>query len=256
MKTPGQLAGRLAEPVARLGEAQVPAEPYEDVTAWFERLEAVLALAEGAWRLAPSQTEAEGASTDRRRSAAPSELVAQFPAPLEGDSRAAALKALGDMLPALRATALTHRGASARQFPGTDTARLLAGLDPGSYLRRWDHRGGLRRRGRSTELRGGAVPVTVGKGRRVAGRPGPPPPLQGPAGVGRHFAPLTLIKGEGSVVDLRLALGPLASSMRAADEATLAAEEQARCEELAAEDPSRRRSQTTAEAEAAVEGDN
>ncbi|WP_345662234.1 hypothetical protein [Streptomyces venetus] len=44
--------------------------------------------------------------------------------------------------------------------------------------------------------------------------------------------------------------------MPAADEAALAAEEQARREELAAEDPSRGRSQTTTEAEAAVEGDN
>ncbi|GAA4312395.1 hypothetical protein GCM10023086_32940 [Streptomyces venetus] len=183
MKTPGQLADRLAELVARLGEAQVPAEPYEDVTEWFERLEAVLAeLAEGAWRLPPAQTKAEGASTGRRPSAAPSGLVAQLPAPLAGDSRAAALKALGDMLPALRATAPTHRGASARQLPGADTARLLAALDPGPYLRRWNHRGGLRRKGRSTEPRGGAVPVTEGKGRRVAGRPGPPPRSRAPPG--------------------------------------------------------------------------
>ncbi|MBZ9643479.1 hypothetical protein K8369_29735, partial [Streptomyces sp. PSKA30] len=67
---------------------------------------------------------------------------------------------------------------------------------------------------------------------------------------------LALIKGEGSAVDLRLAFGPLASSMPAADEATLAAEDRARREELAAEsDPSGGRSQTTAQAEAAVEGD-
>ncbi|MFC8666347.1 putative baseplate assembly protein [Streptomyces sp. NPDC057199] len=56
IKTPESLASRLTEPVARLGEAQVLATPYEDVAAWFEQLEAVLAeLAERALELAPSQ---------------------------------------------------------------------------------------------------------------------------------------------------------------------------------------------------------
>ncbi|MGW0866120.1 putative baseplate assembly protein [Streptomyces sp. NPDC002611] len=125
--TPERLAARLAEPLARLGEAQVLAAPYEDVAAWFERLEAVLAeLAERAMELAPAQTDAGG-----RPSAAPSGLVAQFPAPLEDDGRAAALEALGVVLPALRATAPAPRGVTGRQLPGTDTARLLSALNPG-----------------------------------------------------------------------------------------------------------------------------
>ncbi|MGX5208028.1 putative baseplate assembly protein [Streptomyces violaceus] len=132
VKTPERLAVRIAEPLARLGEAQVLATPYEDVAAWFEQLEAVLAeLAERALELAPAQTEEGGASMGGRPSAAPSGLVAQFPAPLTGDSRAAALKALGVVLPALRATAPAPRGATDRPLPGTDTARLLSALNPG-----------------------------------------------------------------------------------------------------------------------------
>ncbi len=120
IKTPERLAARLAEPVARLGEAQVLAEPYEDVAAWFEQLEAVLAeLGERARELAPAQTE--GAAEGGRAAAAPSGLVAPTrrsrtltrPAPLKGDSRAAALKALGAVLPALRASS---------PAPGTGTA--------------------------------------------------------------------------------------------------------------------------------------
>ncbi|MFC9131220.1 putative baseplate assembly protein [Streptomyces sp. NPDC057099] len=127
VKTPERLAGRLAEPLARLGEAQVLAAPYEDVAAWFERLEAVLAeLAERAMELAPAQTDAGGLP-----SAAPSGQVAQFPAPLEDHERAAAMEALGVVLPALRATAPAPRGATGRQLPGTDTARLLSALNPG-----------------------------------------------------------------------------------------------------------------------------
>ncbi|MGX5208026.1 DUF6519 domain-containing protein [Streptomyces violaceus] len=191
-------------------------------------------------------------------------------------------------LPLLRVEELDLPGRrvrlSAEPDPGVGR---LAHLNP--YLRRWDHHGGPKRKGRSTDLRGGAIPVTEGEwlpledgvevyfakggayrtgdhwivpARTATGSvewpvdPARRPLLQGPAGIARHFAPLALIKGEGSAVDLRLAFGPLASSMPAADEATLAAEEQARREELAAEDPSQGRSQTTAEAEAAVEGDN
>ncbi|WP_374195834.1 putative baseplate assembly protein [Streptomyces sp. ISL-24] len=136
IKTPERLAARLAEPVARLGEAQVLAEPYEDVAAWFEQLEAVLAeLAERALELAPAQT-AESAS---QSSAAPSGLVAPrggaanrySPAPLQGDSRTAALEALGAVLPALRASTPAPRGGSGPQRPGSDTARLLSALNPG-----------------------------------------------------------------------------------------------------------------------------
>ncbi|WP_261399455.1 hypothetical protein, partial [Streptomyces misionensis] len=54
--TPEKFAGRLDEPVARLREAEVLAEPYEDVAAWFEQLEAVLTeLAGRALALAPAQ---------------------------------------------------------------------------------------------------------------------------------------------------------------------------------------------------------
>ncbi|ELS51363.1 hypothetical protein STVIR_7664 [Streptomyces viridochromogenes Tue57] len=136
IKTPERLAARLAEPVARLGEAQVLAKPYEDVAAWFEQLEAVLAeLAERALELAPAQT-AESAS---QSSAAPSGPVAPrggaahrySPAPLQGDSRTAALEALGAVLPALRASAPAPRGGSGPRRPGSDTARLLSALNPG-----------------------------------------------------------------------------------------------------------------------------
>ncbi|MFG2727963.1 putative baseplate assembly protein [Streptomyces canus] len=122
VKTPERLAARLAEPVARFGEAQVLAEPYEDVAAWFEQLEAVLAeLAERAGELAPAQ---EGDSS----SAAPSGLVAQFPAPLKADPRAAALKALAGILPALRPATYAPESGAAR--PTADPAGLLAALNP------------------------------------------------------------------------------------------------------------------------------
>ncbi|MFC8244860.1 putative baseplate assembly protein [Streptomyces chartreusis] len=123
IKSPERLAARLAEPVARLGEAQVLAEPYADVAGWFEQLEAVLAeLAERALELAPAQSDS---------SAAPRGLVAQFPAPpRSGDARTAALEALGDVLPALRTSAPGPRGGAGSPRPGGDTARLLSALNP------------------------------------------------------------------------------------------------------------------------------
>ncbi|WP_234333496.1 putative baseplate assembly protein [Streptomyces viridochromogenes] len=136
IKSPERLAARLAEPVARLGEAQVLAEAYDDVAAWFEQLEAVLAeLTQRALELAPAQSEEPGS----RSSAVPSGLVAprggaahrHSPAPLEGDSRAAALQALGAVLPALRASTPAPRGGTGSQRPGSDTARLLSALNPG-----------------------------------------------------------------------------------------------------------------------------
>lgn len=127
IRTPEQLAARLAEPVARLGEAQVLAAPYEEVAEWFARLEAVLAeIAERALELAPAQEE--GAASGRRAAAASSGLVAQFPAPLGGDARAAAYQALSDVLPALRERAPAPRGAASGRRP--DAARLLGALDP------------------------------------------------------------------------------------------------------------------------------
>ncbi|MFG2274491.1 putative baseplate assembly protein [Streptomyces chartreusis] len=125
IRSPERLAARLSEPVARLGEAQVLAEPYADVAAWFEQLEAVLVeLAERALELAPAQSDS---------SAAPRGLFAQFPAPprASGDARAAAFEALGAVLPALRGSAPTPRGGAGRQLPGSDTARLLSALNPG-----------------------------------------------------------------------------------------------------------------------------
>ncbi|MGW3119871.1 putative baseplate assembly protein [Streptomyces sp. NPDC001107] len=140
VKTPESLAGVLAEPVARLGEAQVLAEPWEDVAAWFEQLQAVLAeLAGRALELAPAQGTSESASARGLVSAASSGLVAQFPAPLTGGSRAAAFQALAAVLPALRAQAPAAPGGVRAQRPGTDTARLLRALNPrlGSLYPAW-----------------------------------------------------------------------------------------------------------------------
>ncbi|MBQ0854486.1 putative baseplate assembly protein [Streptomyces sp. BH-SS-21] len=131
--TPESLAARLAEPVARLGEAQVLATPYEDVAAWFEQLEAVLAeLAERALELAPAQPvpQGEGSTTAVTRSApaAPSTSASAT------GRHEAAFQALGAVLPALRgkapAATSTARAARTRR-PGADTARLLSVLDPG-----------------------------------------------------------------------------------------------------------------------------
>ncbi|MGW2517713.1 DUF6519 domain-containing protein [Streptomyces sp. NPDC001617] len=194
-----------------------------------------------------------------------------------------------EALPLLRVEELDLPGRrvrlSAEPEPGVGR---LPDLNP--FLRRWDQHEGPKRKGRTTTLKGGAVPVTEGEwlpledgvevyfakgggyrtgdhwlipARTATGSvewptdPARRPLLQGPAGIARHLAPLALVKGEESAVDLRLAFAPLASRIPAADEATLAAEEQARREEAAAEDPSHGRSQTTAEAEAAAaEGDN
>lgn len=84
------------------------------------------------------------------------------------------------------------------------------------------------------------------------------PLLRDPAGIAVHFAPLAWVAGEQTEPDLRLAFRPLSASIPAADDAALAAEAEARAEEAdaAAYDsagPAPRRSQTTAEAEAAVE---
>ncbi|MER5911351.1 DUF6519 domain-containing protein [Streptomyces sp. NPDC001982] len=193
-----------------------------------------------------------------------------------------------EALPLLRVEELDLPGRrvrlSAEPAPGVGR---LPHLHP--FLRRWDHHEGARRKGRTTALKGGAVPVTEGEwlpledgveiyfaqgggyrtgdhwlipARTATGGvewptdPARRPLLREPAGIALHYAPLALVKGEESAVDLRLAFGPLASSIPAADEATLAAEARAAREEQAAEaDPSGGRSQTTAAAEAAAEGD-
>ncbi|WP_329342277.1 DUF6519 domain-containing protein [Streptomyces sp. NBC_01352] len=193
-----------------------------------------------------------------------------------------------EALPLLRVEELDLPGRrvrlSAEPEPGVGR---LPHLNP--FLRRWDHREGPKRKGRTAALHGGAPKVEEGEwlpledgvevyfakggtyrtgdhwiipARTATGSvewpadPARRPLLRAPAGIARHFAPLALVKGEAGAVDLRLAFAPLASSIPAADEATLAAEEQARRQEQEAEaDPSGGRSQTTAEAEAAAEGD-
>ncbi|MEU9894708.1 putative baseplate assembly protein [Streptomyces phaeochromogenes] len=163
IKTPESLASRLAEPVARLGEAQVLATPYEDAAAWFEQLEAVLAeLAERALELAPSQpvpsTGEEQGATAASGDRGPAGATGQGPAPTTGPStraaaaraavaqgptalatptttlgpHEAALQALGSVLPALRGKAPAPTiGAEQPRRPGADTARLLSALNPG-----------------------------------------------------------------------------------------------------------------------------
>ncbi|CAM5639147.1 putative protein OS=Streptomyces glaucescens OX=1907 GN=SGLAU_07245 PE=4 SV=1 [Streptomyces glaucescens] len=172
-----------------------------------------------------------------------------------------------DALPLLRVEELDLPGRrvrlSAEPAPGVGR---LPHLHP--FLRRWDHHAGPRRKGRTTALRGGAVPVTEGEwlpledgvevyfatggtyrsgdhwiipARTATGGVEWPtdtarrPLLRAPAGITRHYAPLALVKGEHGAVDLRLAFAPLATGVPAADEAALAAEEQARREEQAAE---------------------
>ncbi|MEU6065340.1 DUF6519 domain-containing protein [Streptomyces sp. NPDC047082] len=193
-----------------------------------------------------------------------------------------------EALPLLRVEELDLPGRRVRLSgePDPGVGRLPL-LHP--FLRRWDHHEGPRRKGRTAALKGGAVPVTEGEwlpledgvevyfakgggyrtgdhwlipARTATGSvewptdPARRPLLTAPAGIARHFAPLALVRGEGGTVDLRLAFGPLAVGIPAADEATLAAEARAANEERAAEaDPSGGRSQTTAAAEAAVEGD-
>ncbi|MGW1748625.1 putative baseplate assembly protein [Streptomyces sp. NPDC002092] len=139
VKTPEGLAAVLVEPVARLGEAQVLAGPWGDVSAWFEQLQAVLhELGHRAMESAPVQT-GESATKGGLVSAGASGLVAQFPAPLKSDTRAAAFHALAAVLPALRAQPPASPTGNGAQLPGTDTARLLRALNPslGSLYPAW-----------------------------------------------------------------------------------------------------------------------
>jgi hypothetical protein len=117
VKTPEGLAASLAEPVARLGEAEVLAEPWEDVAAWFEQLQAVLdELAQRALGLAPAQSVEPQASTKATSATNP---------------REAAFNALAAVLPALRARTPAAPAGPGAQQPGADTARLLTALNPG-----------------------------------------------------------------------------------------------------------------------------
>ncbi|MBG0856545.1 putative baseplate assembly protein [Streptomyces spinoverrucosus] len=151
VKTPERLAARLAEPIERLGEAQVLATPYEDVAAWFEQLQAVLAeLAERALELAPAQSvepdqartkatdSRTGAQTDARtdpQTAAQTDPEAGArsgpqTAP-QTDPRHAALRTLASVLPTLRTRTTTRRTTAHTPRPATDPARLLTALNPG-----------------------------------------------------------------------------------------------------------------------------
>ncbi|MFJ4471399.1 putative baseplate assembly protein [Streptomyces sp. NPDC089424] len=139
VSTPERLAARLAEPVERLGEAQVLATPYEDVAAWCEQLEAVLAeLAERARELAPARstgpTEAptppasrhagpRATETGPRRAEDHPESPSAAP-----DPRRTALQTLASVLPALRPA--PGRTTARVPRPATDPARLLTVLDP------------------------------------------------------------------------------------------------------------------------------
>ncbi|MFJ6746804.1 putative baseplate assembly protein [Streptomyces sp. NPDC091266] len=123
IKTPAAFAERLAAPHERLAEAQVLAAAYEEVSAWFERLTAVIGeLRERAADLEPARSVPAG---PKAAGAAP--------------ETSAALRALGAVLPALR-TSVARPPSGARALsrepgrlfaPGSDlTARLLSALDP------------------------------------------------------------------------------------------------------------------------------
>ncbi|MGW1006965.1 putative baseplate assembly protein [Streptomyces sp. NPDC002520] len=130
VKTPESLAARLREPIGRLREAEVLAEPYEDVASWFEQLEAVLAeLSEKADELAPAQPVDEVPAT--KAEAVASTKAHGTEAHALPDARQAALQALSNVLPALRTAAPAPSAGTRSRRPGSDTARLLSALNPG-----------------------------------------------------------------------------------------------------------------------------
>ncbi|WP_413099287.1 putative baseplate assembly protein [Streptomyces sp. Inha503] len=149
--TPGQLARRLAEPHDRLAEAQVLAAPYEEVAAWFERLEAVIgelrerageldAAGSGEVRLRSQLAEDRPPASDRATETddPATETGAHAPAigtgahtPDTGPAHgAAAMRALGAVLPALR-TRVVRPPSGARATAAHDPRRLFG---PGSDL--------------------------------------------------------------------------------------------------------------------------
>ncbi|MFI1966312.1 DUF6519 domain-containing protein [Streptomyces pathocidini] len=167
----------------------------------------------------------------------------------------------GEPLPLLRVEEIDLPG---RRVRLSDEPHPTVGRRPelNPYLRRWDQPEGSRRAGRG-RLRHGAVRVEEGRwlpledgvevyfaaggtyrpgdfwlipARTATGSvewptdPARRPLLQGPAGVRAHYAPLAWVLGEGSVSDLRMAFGPLAGPVPAADEAALAAEAEATAE--------------------------
>ncbi|RNG19594.1 putative baseplate assembly protein [Streptomyces botrytidirepellens] len=124
---PAQLARRLAGPHARLAEAQALAAAYEEVAAWFERLEAVVGdVIERAEELDVAQPAQKSPR---------SQLAHDRPEETQETEGPAAIRALGAVLPALR-TRVVRPPAGARAgghlfAPGSDLApQLLAALDP------------------------------------------------------------------------------------------------------------------------------
>ncbi|MET9108927.1 DUF6519 domain-containing protein [Streptomyces zhihengii] len=136
------------------------------------------------------------------------------------------------------------------------------------YLRRWDHRPPAARGRGADRTRGGALRIEEGDwipledgvfvhfGRGGTYRPGDfwtvaartatgdvewpadaarRPLLVAPHGVRVRHAPLAWVLGEGSVADLRLAFGPSAAPLPAADAEALDAEADAEAEALSAE---------------------
>ncbi|WP_419993642.1 putative baseplate assembly protein [Streptomyces boninensis] len=112
LTTPEAYVRRLADPLARLAEAQVLAAAYEEVAAWFEQLAAVLA--------------------DLRERAAELGSV-PLTAAADDQLASAAVRALQGVLPALRARTgrAPEAAAEHRLDAGADLgARLLAALNP------------------------------------------------------------------------------------------------------------------------------
>ncbi|MGW3622061.1 DUF6519 domain-containing protein [Streptomyces sp. NPDC000880] len=178
----------------------------------------------------------------------------------------------GEPLPLLRVEEVDLPGRRVRLSGEPDPAvGRRPELHP--FLRRWDHRsasrsGSSRTKQGAPKLRGGALRIEEGgwlpledgvfvyfePGRTY--RPGDywtapartatgnvewptdaarRPLLQAPAGNQVHYAPLAWVLGEGSVADLRLAFGPLATAIPAADAQTLEAEATFEAEAAAAE---------------------
>ncbi|QKW08708.1 putative baseplate assembly protein [Streptomyces sp. NA04227] len=133
VRTPESFQARLVDPLARLGEAQVLARAYEDVAAWFEELEAVLAeLGDRAGLLAPSRPEPpEGGGEPDEPAPVPADPKLRTRPVSAADRNATALRALAEVLPALRGSDAPARHPAASARPGSDlAARLLSVLDP------------------------------------------------------------------------------------------------------------------------------
>ncbi|MEU2433213.1 DUF6519 domain-containing protein [Streptomyces sp. NPDC007861] len=180
----------------------------------------------------------------------------------------------GEPLPLLRVEEVDLPGRRVRLSAEPDpSVGRRPGLHP--FLRRWDHRpgsrtgtGSARAKKGAPKPRGGALPVEEGgwvpleDGVQVYFEPGRTyrpgdfwlvaartatgdvewptdaarrPLLRSPGGIQVHYAPLAWVFGEGSVADLRLAFGPLAAPVPAANEDELAAEAAAEAEAVAAE---------------------